>query len=895
MRGGRTQAGFDGRWSGYFLVAIVLGLFSFAGLTDARGQDAASPQVEATGGGSDETALTTDLEEAAALQRARAEDMRAAAEAERRALLSATISQLRVARDALDAEAARIENESAAIELIETQALAWPRKVAAVAAAPGNEASADALYGELITELRETRSALSDALSGGTASEGLAVPVPPVDPALVSDEDGERLADYQQALVRRVGELNRIDSALVTKRRDALYRSMQTMNEARLALLPSLSSDLRSRVTGFGEEGLEQVRREVKQIVLTLRYNLATGFADLKAFGGALMDFRPGHLLLILQILLVIVLFRFWRGIGPSVLGDMESAQRAHKPQTFLSGFLAYVFGLVRHALRPLDWLALLLVLHWLFPAFFAPAPIRLLWLISCWIVAGAALVQVIDAMARAGQGEDPRAALRKRSLRLVASVIIGVGLVLTVTASLVGKGAIYSWLLTFCWLLAIPVLFIITTWWRERIDTLARLGAPRNAVLAWASRNPDGISGALGRVAAGFVLMAQGARVVIARRIRQLSLIREILGQRARQKASERVTADEESGRYVALSDAELDHLAPHGRPVAEGLVVAEELASAVPLPGHVMAVVGDRGHGKTTILRRLARLSGLPSLHLEADGKGDDLISALSEGLGCAGEARSIIDALHARPHCVAIDDLQRVIVPSIGGLARFDALVEIARNTQGTTSWIFAIGGAAWPFLERARGDRPLFDDEIYLHPWPVERIRALVERRSASAGIEPEFEYAGDDTGTMLFEEEIAPEERARRAFYTALTEESGGNPAVALERWRRSLFRDRETGQVCVRTFKAPDFARLAAMPPITMFVLRTILQMDIARIGDIARATDLSPSRVRESVRSCELLGVVRSHGEGYRIRLYWLQEVRRLLLAQNLIAGKLP
>ena len=463
MRGGGTFNGMNVRWFGALLAILALSLSFPTGSVAALAQEDTSASDVAIDD-AEAAVQSTELEAAAAIQRAEAEAMRQAAEAERRRLLSSTRAELRAARDAINAEAARIENEGAQIELIETRALAWPRKVDAVASAPGNEASADALYREVIGALREIRSELSDALSGETAGEGTAIVVPPIDPALISDEAGEQLAEYQQALVRRAAQLTRIEASLVVKRRDALYRSMQTMNQARLALLPSLSSGLRSRVTGFGEEGLDQVKREVKQIALTLRYNLATGFADLKAFGRDLMEFRAGHLMLILQILLVIVVFRFWRGVGRSVLGDMERAQRAHKPQTFLSSFLAYIFNLIRHALRPLDWLALLLVLNWLFPAFFAPAPIRLLWLVACWIFAGAALVQVIDAMAKAGQEEDPRAALRKKSLRLVASVIIGVGLILTVTASLVGKGAIYSWLLTFCWLLAIPVLFIITT-----------------------------------------------------------------------------------------------------------------------------------------------------------------------------------------------------------------------------------------------------------------------------------------------------------------------------------------------------------------------------------------------------------------------------------------------
>lgn len=874
------------------LLALALCFAGLAPVAPAYAQDIAADDPATIQGDALEDGA---LEDEAARQLAEAEQARAAAEAERRQLLAAEWQRLRLAHNAVKAEAARLENEAADIELIQTESLGWQRRVAAVASAPGSEAAADVLYGDLIDALREVRSRLSDALGGG-AAERAAPQVPPIDPALVTDDAGsERLIEYQQALVSRIAALARYEQALKNRKRDTLYAAMLTMNDARLTLLPALSSGLRSRITGFGEEGLDQVAREVKQIALTLRYNAATGFAGLKAFGRELMDFRARHLVAIMEILLLILVFRFWQRAGESVLADMERTQRGHKPPTILSTFLAYLLRLLRHALRPLNWLILLLVLDWLFPVLFSPAPMRLLWLVACWIVAGAALVQVVDAMARGRTGDDPRAGLRRRSLQLVATIIVGVGLVLTVTANLVGRGAIYSWVLTFCWLLAIPVLFVITTWWRDRIETLARLGAPKNKVLGWVSRNPDGISGALGRIVAGFVLMVQGGRVIAARRIRQLSLIREILGQRARKKASEQATADEESGRYSALSREELGLLAPHGKPVSDGLPLGDKVRPATPLPGHVLGVVGDRGHGKTTIVERLQRASALPALYVEAGAGDESVAEKIGQALNCEPEAGAIAEALRNDPHCVAVDDLQRIIVPAIGGLTRLDAILDLARHTPGPTSWIFAMGGAAWPFLERARGDRPLFDEEIHLHPWTAPRIRELIERRSQAAGIDPDFEYAGDDTGTMLFEEEIAPEERARRAFYAALTEETGGNPAVALERWRRSLFREKTTGRVCVRTFKAPDVVRLAAMPPATLFVLRTILQMDIATPHQIALATDLLPARVGETLRSCELLGVIERQGGAYRITLYWFQEVKRLLLAQNLIAGALP
>ncbi len=848
--------------------------------------------------GEEPTADETALAEEAARQMAAAEAARAAAEAEREQLLDAERARLRTAGEAIEAEAAKLENLAAEIDLIQANALSWRQQATAVAADSANGASADALYAELIQALGQVRRDLGAALQHGGATGNVpASSIAPVDPALATTgEEGRSLLQTQRSLVARVDQLSTREAELLHMQRDTLYGAMLTMNEARLTLLPSLSSDLRSRITGFGDEGFAQVRREVEQIVLTGRYNLATGFAGLKDRASGLVEFRAGEILNLLKFALAILVFRFWRSVGKGVIIELRRSQETRKPQTLLSSIFSYLLRLLGHALRPLDWLIFLLVLDWLFPWFFDPAPIRLLWLLACWTVGGAALVQVIDAMAKGGADEDPRAALRRRSLRLVAAVIIGVGLVLSLTANVVGRGAIYSWLITFSWLLAIPVLIIVTTWWRERIDTLARLGAPSNALLAWTSRNPSGMSGALGRVAAGIVLMGQGAQVVVSRRIRQLSLIHEILGQRAREKANERVIADEESGRYSPISPEEAVSL---GAPAATSGKVkptgaGPQVDIAIP-PGHVIAVIADRGYGKTTLLQSLCHDSELPSIYVQVTSEnGQDLLDALAEKLGSAADAPAIAKALEQRPYRVAIDDLQRLAVPAIGGLATFDAMVALARHTQGDTAWIFAIDGAAWPYLQRARCDRPMFDDEVRLRPWSTVQIRQLVEQRTAGAGLDPEFEPVTEDAGTILFEEELPPQERAKRAFFKAQTEETGGNPALALERWRRSLFRDRQTGTLGVRTFKAPDIARLAALPSGTLFVLRAILQLDVASFDSIVRITDLPPTRVRETLRTCELLGVVARQGDGYRISLYWLQEVKRLLLAQNLIAGAL-
>jgi hypothetical protein len=140
--------------------------------------------------------------------------------------------------------------------------------------------------------------------------------------------------------------------------------------------------------------------------------------------------------------------------------------------------------------------------------------------------------------------------------------------------------------------------------------------------------------------------------------------------------------------------------------------------------------------------------------------------------------------------------------------------------------------------------------------------------------------------------MLFDSDIAPEERARRRFFGELTDYVAGNPAVALEFWRRALFRDQVEELVAVRTYQTPDTAALFSLPKATQFVLRALLQMEIASVATIATSTDLPSVVIWDSLRALMKLGVISEIDGGYRLTLYWFQDVRRLLESQNLVVG---
>ncbi|WP_353218260.1 hypothetical protein [Sandarakinorhabdus sp.] len=800
-------------------------------------------------------------------------------------------------RQSLGAMTMELEESKAAIIATFDAALGWQQRVAALAEGKAMNGGADRQYQELIDTLRSVRSALGMALARTEETATYLPLLPALDPLLpANDPRTVAQARERNLLALEADKLQLRAKALVWQQRKALYDAMIDMNAARLQLIDFLSPESRARVTGFDVDGVAQVKREIQQIALTINYNTLMGLE--RARDREYFISRSGSTIIMafIELLLLSFIFSTWRKRGGSFLQAVEKKYLAHRPKTLTTSFLTYGAGIAHKLGRPLDWLVFLLLLAWLYPTIIEIGAIQLVWLVLVWFAAAATMVLFIDALVQGVHDDDPRAALRRRSLRLVIGVMLGVGLSLSLTIAAVGEGAIYNWVLTFCWLLLVPLIILLSQWWRDRIDALAALGAPRNVVLAWSSTHANGVAGSVGRIAAGAILMLQGTQSVAARRINQLALIREVSGQRARDKATARVRADEASGRFVPVRLDEAERLSPHGRPLSvfKADIPVQELDSVAFPPGCLVAIIGERGLGKTTTIERFLAKSAAPKrLLLSASTSGlSGILAALSAELQCDTTLTAICNTLETSEYAIAIDDVQRLVVPSIGGLDGFDQLIALARASGGGTSWLFAIGGPAWSYLARARSDRAMFDDIVYLKRWRARHIRFLVEHRTEQAGLRPVFNLDAQNAGTMLFDSDIAPEERARRQFFGELTDYVAGNPAVALEFWRRALFRDQVEELVAVRTYRTPDTAALFSLPKATQFVLRALLQMEIASVATIATSTDLPSVVIWDSLRALMKLGVISEIDGGYRLTLYWFQDVRRLLESQNLVVG---
>lgn len=834
--------------------------------------------------------------QALALQ-ARSEQMRLLAN-ERARLAKVASVQAR-----LQTELARGRGEPAQIA---DDALVWRRKVRDLAARADEErptVQADELYAQLVADLQRVRAELRAALDASTTPQVAGLVPAPIDDALPETLAARReLVERRAELVDAAQRLRERHAEQLWARRNALRDAMVLLNEQRLDLIGMLSPARRAQVTGFGSEGVAQARRELSQITLALRFEIMTWQRLIQTRSLAVIEATPTFVFEIVRLLLLVLAFRWWRRRGETVLGHAQHSLAQRRPSTLLTGLQVRLIEYVRRVRRPLDWLVFSTLVYWVWPEHLALRGLAFVWIILFWSLTTVFLLRLFDALARGRGKTDPHADLRWRSLRLVGGGSLAVGLVLGLTVEAVGKGAIYHWVLDLCWLLVPGIILILAHWWRARIVALARQEARESVLLTWVGRDPGGPLGLMGRAVAGAVLLATGAQAILVRRIRDLVLIREIIDQRARTSAARQVAEDKASGRYHRISYASYDALDPHRSPstLRQGSDRPGGVAVPEAMPGTVSAVVSVRGCGKSAVLHDMAASRGDAGqiLSLEADGGGyTGIIGGLAQAIGLPGASEAeVVQGLRNLDGqtLILIDDVQRMIVPAIGGLAEFDRLIRLTRSSGASCAWTFAISTVAWRYVARARADRVLFDAVHHLPGWSAGELRSLIERRTAHAGIEPDFSTLVDE-GAIVLGSDITPDERRRRTYFERLADYARGNPAIALEYWRRSLFIDGDTGRVTVRIFDAPDPQFLSGLPLEAMFVLRAILQMDIGIVSNIHWSTQLPAEVVSEALRSLERAGAVVQVDGGYRITLYWLAEVTRMLQRRNLLAGDVP
>ncbi|MCA9700024.1 MAG: hypothetical protein KC431_21040, partial [Myxococcales bacterium] len=385
-------------------------------LTDHAARKTAAKQAQEDAA-ADLLAAEAQLNQAAQSQISEAEDAAAkAAQARQKALQAAAQARTEAIRR-LAEEQARLLGVQESHALLRASltrrkqevrdaaevALGWEREVGRVAAeipSAERQAEADALYEQVRDALGDARGRLRDTLDavGHSAVEPVGEPLT----GLPEDIDQSEITALRNELEASTAELRTLESEVVWSAAKSGRDDIVRLNRARLSLLEVGSAELRHRITGFGKDGVEQVRREFDQIGLELRFRVKS----LPGLGQTLMDELEASpvqaFFAFLQLGFLLLVFRTWRRRAEALLSKARDGFRTRKQgnarvNAAFAGGLWYL-GRIR---KPLEWLLLFAAIYSLvFGGGEDVLEIEVLWLTSLWVLVGSTVILLVDAIA---------------------------------------------------------------------------------------------------------------------------------------------------------------------------------------------------------------------------------------------------------------------------------------------------------------------------------------------------------------------------------------------------------------------------------------------------------------------------------------------------------------
>tara|TARA_R110002051_G_scaffold65781_2_gene119301 strand:+ start:918 stop:3536 length:2619 start_codon:yes stop_codon:yes gene_type:complete len=769
-------------------------------------------------------------------------------------------------------------------QALETEATLGLRQQALEARS--DPATADAVYGDLRTELRATRRHLGTTLDAMRNQADVPALPPATADSLAPGTERAAVRAQRRALEARRAQLlvrlydnNRTESRLLLAR-------LTTLNEARLDLLPHLSADKRRATTGFTPAGWNQVSAEFEHLVLIIRYHAHT-LVEATRSGVIARDLLSASALLAASTLLWILAlagFAIWRATARRVLPLWEQSLQEKNLATLRStpDLRLWALRLFMSVRGPLEWLIMLFVLRASLPAHVRNLlEVEIIGLVVGWVLIAAVATRLLDSLLGAGNDRLGRRArelgpLRRRSMRLVTNVIVGFILVLTLTARLVGEGAFHNWVASTGWPAALLTLLVLVIWWRGVVfEQLERHRRP-NALQSWVLANRTGRTAALAALlGTADVVIRSGARTARTVGSRFISvrrtlafLFRQELSRSGRNTVSDLTDLPEDA--FASLSPDVYGATWVRSRlePMLDQLVQRET--------GGLVVLVGERGSGKSAALRQLQQRI--------VDAR---LVTASELVAGEAGR-RSASRTRVAEPAAMLVDDLDALVRFDVGGLATFDACLDRARATADRTLWVLAIDSAVWDLVCRLRNVRTTFSTVITVPHWTDTAIAELLQSRTAEAGIAPGYDRMIEDIADLDDIDRREAVEAKNAAFMLLLWDASDGNPGVALHLWR-TVLGSAADGSVFVRPLQPVAEAAIERLPLEALFVYRAVLRRAGATPAEIVAATRLSPAMVTDVLRSGVQDGHLLPDDGGYRVSWDWYRALTRSLVRRHL------
>ncbi|GIU44989.1 ATPase AAA [Shewanella sairae] len=679
--------------------------------------------------------------------------------------------------------------------------------------------------------------------------------------------------------------------------------SLDSLGKNKALLLQYVTPKLYDKYTGFGPDGVRQVILEAKTAEAIISFQLVSQLIKLREFALDLKVSPFPLLVLFIKFIIIFIMLKWWLNLGPKlIVSQLEKNKSLRVKREPISGIFWRYFNKVH---KTLAWFIAISVLVNLFEALPGFNSMSYISIVVNWAFSAAIIIHLLTeftAHHSRYNNQSEIVELRGKTLKRWVWLLMICGITLKSTAISVYQATIYAWIETA--ILLMLVILLIKTLIDWRLIVFKQLSAEEAppSYIHWAIKNQHNwLFAPIATLLGIFRLFYQRAFQELFHNLSRYQAFKHAIAYFFRVEVAKQSLADKENSNMARIKG---DDTFLYVKPGHDDSDLVEdyannelnELAHYVLAPIPALALVySERGLGLTTFFRRLLhRAKSEHALYISCPYGGySPLIAQINTSLGLDQDANEAELISHLRQsmhrYILCIDNCQRLVSPKVNGLADLMKLSKLLRRGRNQHGAVIGMEQSAWRFIDRARGERLLFDKVIAMPRWNEKQIAALLSSRIETKG-ELAVSFAGLKLPKQWDEQELSELQRAEQGFYRILWDYSDGNPSVALRFFRLSLHKDKTNNKVFVRIFSVPDAKELETMPKPMLAVLRAIVQLEVASAEELSDCTQLGFSEVLNTLRYFQNRGFVELVDDKARISAHWFRYITNTLHNQHLL-----
>lgn len=766
---------------------------------------------------------------------------------------------------------------------------------------------------------------LVDQIFARIADPGRYEPIPrlpALSVALLARAGDEAVAaDYRAAHLAAVAEHKRL-SVLRQQRyaeeRNNVFRLFLAASKLRSELLKENVARGNARVTALSEAYFADLYREVRIVPYRLYAFVTTTYIDFReqARGGfdGLFNIARQVMIFALFVALPFLVYQALRRAVAKLeslryrmlreqLNLPEARQRAARLATIaIQRVNAYLPWAVMLAAI---WLAESLVADTVFADVAAVLPYIAYYIWYRIFVTAVASGLGIIAYSGAMQSLTTR---RKRVQRMAQRVgaFFFIALALRhATQDVVGEALVYQLVVAAMIYLGLVICAVAARHWRAEIAAAARRALP-----AWAATRIE-------RYCAGrlswFVCLPALILVVAGLTVRQIhewasqtdalkrvtaELFRRRVESATQDKGGSKASAAPPPDDYLAWFDlgapADATLIVEPSTGITTDVLEAVETWKRTVGGEHSLALVGDKGSGKSSLLRviehvgkdcSVVKITVPPKLVTR-----EAVLAFFSEQLGLdlsrGAETLVASDAMREQT-LILVDEAHNLFFAAIGGFAGYRAFMELVNAGTANLFWCAAFNRRAWDYLLGVFGSNQYFRNALPVPPMSDADIQKLILTRHRRTGYAVSYDAIIRATQSP---EEYGGMAQIETQFFRLLWGQSKGNPRAAIVLWRSALH---AAGGKHLKV-GIPRYKPIKGLEKVgddALFVYAAILRHENLTAEEVIATTDLAPGVVHDALRvgiDCE--AIARGEDRRYRASPTAQFALVQLLMGKNFI-----